>query len=432
MSWFQKQLTYLVISALVTAPGVVRAESVPEETLSLPQLLEETRRVNPELLAAHKRWEAAQAKIPMAKGLPAPKIGVEWEQIPRGTFKLNKAEAMVQFLQSLPFPGKLSLRHQVAVKDAQRAATSFKKSEWDVTSMLKETYYNLFLTDRELEIQQDQITWLTQAAATAQTRYSTGAASQAELLQAQAQLLEASNQLTVLTHHRQAMAAHMNHLLNRPGHVPVGRPGMISLVGVPASPEELLAQATDNQPELLATKFAAERSETAWKLAKRELLPDLETMLELRNPPMAPIGPWDLQLALVLPFWFWTKQRYGVKVALHDKESAQAAYQAMLNEVSRRVHEHWHEAQAAHATAQLYREGLIPLSQQAVSTALAAYQGGRGPFMEVLDALRNLSERQRTYYQHLVLLEQQMVMLEQAVGLALQKEHEEHSQGGAP
>ena len=147
---------------------------------------------------------------------------------------------------------------------------------------------------------------------------------------------------------------------------------------------------------------------------------------------MAPIGPWDLQLALVLPFWFWTKQQYGVKVALHDKESAQATYQAMLNEVSRRVHEHWHEAKAAYATAQLCREGLIPLSQQAVSTALAAYQGGRGPFMEVLDALRNLSERQRTYYQHLVLLEQQMVMLEQAVGLPLQEEHEEHSQGGAP
>ncbi len=395
--------------------------------LSLLPLLEELRRANPDLLSARKRWEAAQAKIPLAKGLPAPKIGVKWEEIPRGTFKVNQATLMYQLIQSLPFPGKLSLRHQVAVKEAQVAAMMFKQVEWDVTGQLKNAYYDLFLLDRELEIQKEQIVWLTQAEGIAQARYSTGMTNQAEVLRTQGEVLEASNQRDVLIHRRQALVAHLNHLLNRPSMDPVGNPGPISLLSVPSDPEELMAVAQDNQSELLAFRFSAERADSAWQLSKRELWPDLETLVELRDPAMGPIGPWDLSLALVLPFWFWTKQQYGVKVALHDKESAQAAHQAMKNEVSNRIHEHWHEAKAAFLTAQLCQEGLIPLARQAVSSALAAYQSGRGSSMELLEALRALSQRQRTYYEHLVLLEQRMVMLEQAVGVPLRQVHEDRS-----
>ena len=279
-------------------------------------------------------------------------------------------------------------------------------------------------TDRELEIRDEQIGWLNQGVATAQARYATGAGLQAELLRFQGESLTASNEVTVLTHRRQATVAHINHLLNRPAERPLGKPEAIPLMAVPSSPERLLAEAQERQPELLAFKYSAERAETAWRLSKRELLPDLETMVELRDPAMGPFGPWDLTLALVIPFWFWTKLQYGVKVALHDKESAEAAYQAMRNEIARRIHEQWHEAQAAYATAKLCQDSLIELARQVVSSTMAAYQSGRGSFLEVVDALRRLSEQQRTYYQHLVALEQHMVMLEQAVGTPLRTAHE--------
>lgn len=423
-------LTSWLILGIAVGSAAAEGPSVAEAPLSLPQLLAEVRRVNPEILAARKRWEAAQAKIPQATGLPAPKIGVEWEEIPRGTVKLNQATAMYQLLQSLPFPGKLSARRQVAVAEAQVAAAKFKQAEWDVLRHVKETYYHLFQLDRELEIAQEQSLWLDQVAAAAEARYAAGAASQPEVLRAQAEALGASNQRTVLTHRHLAMVAHMNHLLDRPGHASVGHPGPIPLTPVPSDPDALLALAQGHQPELLMFKFAAERAEAAWRLSKRELWPDLETMLELRDPAMGPIGPWDLTLALVLPFWFWTKQRYGVTVALRDRESAEAAYRFMRNELVARIHEHWHEAQAAYATAALCQDGVIPLSRQAVASALAAYQGGRGTFSDVLEALRALGERERTYYEHLVALEQHLVMLEQSVGVPLRAAHEDAQAGG--
>jgi len=394
--------------------------------ISLPTLLAQALRDNPDLLAARKRWEAAQAKVPLAKALPAPKIGVEWENIPRGGLKFNQAELMYQLIQSLPFPGKLSLRHQVAVKEAQMAAMQFKQTEWDVLSQVKASYADLFLLDREREIQQEQVIWLQQATATAQSRYATGAATQAEALRLQTELLEASNALTVLDERRQAMAAHLNHLLNRPAHALLGATELAALTPLDFSVDELTAIATARQPELLLFQFSAERAEAAWRLSKRELLPDVETMFELRDPAMGPIGPWDLSLALVLPFWFWTKWHYGIRAALYDKESAQAAYQAMCNEITKRIHEHWHEARAAYLTAKLCQDGLINFSQQALSSSLAAYQGGRGSSMEVLDALRMLAERRRTYFQHLVAYEQHVVMLEESVGIPLRPTHELH------
>lgn len=411
-------------------PGPRAAASDGFGALALPRLLEEARRANPDLLAARKRWEAAQQKIPLSKGLPAPRVGVEFEEIPRGTVKVNQATVLYSLLQSLPFPGKISLKHQVAVKEAQVAGAVFKQSEWEVASSLKEVYYELYRIDRQAEIQQDQAAWRTQALASARARYAAGSVPQADLLQAQAEALEASNELEVLAHRRRAAEAHLNHLLDRPAESPVGEPAAIPLMAVPSTPEELLAQARENQPELLVFRYSVERAEASWKLAKRELWPDLETMVELRDPAMGPIGPWDLTLALVLPFWFWTKQKYGVKAALYDKESMEAAYRGAENETARRIQEHWHLASAAYATAKLQQDGLIPLGRQAVASALAAYQAGKGTLQDLMEALVALRERQRAYHEQLAELEQRVVMLEQVVGVPLRPGHEPVGEGG--
>ena len=420
----QRVFSLLLSAAMMWQAAAIPAVAADGAALSLPSLLEEVRRVNPDLRAARKRWEAAQARVPLSKGLPAPRIGIEIEEIPRGTVKLNQATLMYQLIQSLPFPGKISARHQVAIAEAQRAAAELKKTEWEIMGHLKSTYYDLFLVNRELEIQEEQVAWLRQTAGTAQAGYATGAGSLATLLQAQAELLQGANRLHTLTERRQATVSHLNHLFGRESHYEAGKPGAIPLMFVPYSTEELVLIAQETQPELLVFKFMAERAAAEWRLAKRELLPDLETMLELRDPAMGPVGPWELTLAPVLPFWFWTKARYGVKVALFDKESAEAAYQAMRNEITTRIHEHWHQAFAAYNTAKLSQEGLIPLSQQAVASAFAAYQSGRGSFSDLLEALRRLSESQRMYAEQLVELEQHVVMLEEAAGIPLRAAHE--------
>ena len=230
---------------LVAAPAACASDGL---SVSLPQLLIEARKSNPDLLAAHKRWEASLARVPQARGLPAPKVGVEWEEIPRGTFKVNQATLMYQLIQSLPFPGKLSMREKVAVKEAQMAGAVFKKAEWDVMTDLKKAYYELLLVDRQKEYEEQLLLWLRQAQASAQARYASGAASQTELLRMESEVLESSNRIAVLQQRRQAMEAHINHLLNRPAETPIGNPSLLDLIPVPSDPDELIIRAREHQP----------------------------------------------------------------------------------------------------------------------------------------------------------------------------------------
>ena len=85
-----------LLAMTMIAPPVLAEEGA---ALSLPELLQELRRANPDLLAAKKQVEAMQARIPAVRGLPAPKIGVEFEEIPRGTFKVNQATVIYSLLQ---------------------------------------------------------------------------------------------------------------------------------------------------------------------------------------------------------------------------------------------------------------------------------------------------------------------------------------------
>jgi len=93
------------------------------------------------------------------------------------------------------------------------------------------------------------------------------------------------------------------------------------------------------------------------------------------------------------------------------------------NAIAKRVHEHWHEAQGAYTTAALTRDGLLPLEEQAVASRLTAYQTRRSGFSELAEALGRWSERKMAYYRQLVLLEQHVIMLEEAVGVPLRLAH---------
>ena len=162
------------VTVILTAALAWGSSAFAQPTASqLPGLIAEMKARNPMLREARLRWEAAQAKIPLSTGLPAPRIGVEFEEIPRGSIKVNQATIMYQLIQALPFPGKLSAKRRVAVAEAQVAAAAFKQAEWELVTQLEAAYYDLWLLNRQAEIQQaiptSPATWTTDPTKAADT-----------------------------------------------------------------------------------------------------------------------------------------------------------------------------------------------------------------------------------------------------------------------
>lgn len=127
-SWF---VPLAIFSVVVLVPWSVRGtedrgqvavdKTVPssqgEIRIDLPGLIRELEGINPEIKAARQRWEAAKAVVPQVQTLPDPRLQFGYQRMPM-TEPLQGA--MYGFGQEIPFPGKLSLKGDIAQRDAER------------------------------------------------------------------------------------------------------------------------------------------------------------------------------------------------------------------------------------------------------------------------------------------------------------------------
>ena len=83
-------------------------------------------------------------------------------------------EGRIRVQQEFPFPGKLSLRGEVASKIAARAGEIYSAVQLRVLAQLKEAYFSLHLVHESIDVVQKNIKILEQFEKTAQARYRVG------------------------------------------------------------------------------------------------------------------------------------------------------------------------------------------------------------------------------------------------------------------
>ncbi len=392
------------------------------DALALETLLEEARSNNPDIRAARKRWEAAAARVPLARALDDPVIGFTFEKVPRATLKLDKSgpdERMLSFSQFLPFFGKLSLKGKIALVESQMIAAEYKDKELQVCYEIKNAYFELFLNDKEARLQQESLKLLESLAKIAETDYSVGDTTQAQVYKLHAEIAELQTGLLNLAEENKVRRARLNTLLNRDPEGALGQSDLKEDIDFKADLPSLYQSALDNQPELRIFSYAIERNEHAKTLAKKSYFSDVMASVVQRGITSGSIGPWDLMLSFTVPLWFWTKQRYEVKSAIASVEEAQAAYQAMQNKVSLEIREVVSRIEIAKNKVVSIQNSLIPILEGSLESSLAAFRSGKGDFMILLDSQRTLVEARRTYYRELVEYYSNLAELERVVGVRI-------------
>ncbi|MDP2939441.1 MAG: TolC family protein [Candidatus Omnitrophota bacterium] len=393
-----------------------------QDVISLNLLIEEAKKNNPEILAAKKRWESALARIPQAKSLDNPNVGLTFEKIQRGTLKLDKTmseDRMLSISQMFPFFGKLSLKGKIALVESQMVASEYKQKELEVINSVKNAYYNLFMNDTEIELNKQSLALLKGIVKTADAKYAIGEITQEELFKLNLEIARLSNTILNLREERTAKETRLNTLLNREPELPVGTPELNENLLFQVDIKSLYRETLLNQPELIIFSYAIEKNKYAKSLAKRSFLPDLMAGLVQRGITSGSIGPWDLMLSFSLPFWFWTKQRYEVKEAIANLEEAEAAYKAMQNKAFVETKDLATKIKIAKNKINLYKTNLIPILESSIASSLAAFSSGKGDFMLLVDNQRMLIETKMEYYKALVEYNMNLADLERAVGIDL-------------
>ncbi len=414
--------TKRVMLALAVAAVWLPAEVAPER-LSLSTAIAEALRVNPEVQAAQKRYEAMRQRPAQESALPDPMLSLGYNSSgsPRpfaGIGREPTANAGVMVSQEFPFPGKLKLRGEMASKDADAEFQQYQSVQLSVISRLKQAFYRLANTYAVEDVLTRNRDLLSKLIRVTEARYSVGKAAQQDVFKAQTQVSIIETRLVKLRQERQSSEAELNSLLNRASGTPVPRPEDEKPKPLTVSLDELFRAARANSPMLRRDQKMIERTEVAVNMARKEYYPDYTLSAGYYNmgamPPM-----YMARVDFKLPAYFWRQQRAGVAEQVNNLAQARRTYEATGQNLMFRIKDDYLMAEASQRLMDLYSKTVVPQASLALESSLSSYETGSVDFLSVLSNFSMILDYEMNYYEELVSYELAVSRLEEMTGQAL-------------
>jgi cobalt-zinc-cadmium efflux system outer membrane protein len=377
---------------------------------------------NPQLRAAHNRTEAAKTKIDQSTSWEPPQIGVEFYQIPVQSFPnpiKNNMEMDYSLQQMIPFPGKLSAMGNAAENNAEMADQNYKALERKLIRDLKSAYYDLYLVQQKIQINAENQDIMRSFVDIARKQYEVGMGKQVDILRAQTELSTLANDGINLRKEKQVVEAMVNTILNRPVNSPLGPVPEIEKDVPEWTFEQLQPLSLEARPELKAMNYSIDMNKSELSLSKREYLPDVMARVMYKDMAMTPNDYWSVMVGISIPLAPWSSGKYTSKVEENEINVRRAEDDVanMKNMTSFEVQDALVKIQTNKNLVDLYRNTVIPQSEQTLQSTISAYQTGKTEFLMMIDAYRMVLMSKLNYYMSIMNYMSSQAALEQSIGL---------------
>lgn len=416
-----RAIAFVVVLSVRASLPVAGAEDRPgfDGTVNLSDLRSYTLENNPDIRSAEQRWRAAQARPSQEGSLPDPMVNTAYHNESFDRFTQGGSDfSWLRFgiEQEIPFPGKLSLKEEVATHVADREGAMYRATTLNVLTRLRVAYSDYFVAFKSLEIIGKNKQLLEKLTHAAEARYRVGNGLQQDVLRAQVELSTLLGRLTSLEQARQARAAELNAVMNRPPFDALGSPAPIEKSSLTYSLDDLERLARERSPYLEAARYDVDRAESSLDLAERQYYPDFVVRADYYNK-AALVPEWEIGAGIRVPLYFWRKQTFGVDEAAAGVGEARAGRQSAVQDVLAKIKEFHAQATSADRLVGLYGSAVVPQADRSLTSALAGYQVGDVDFLTVLNSFTVLNEYQLRYYEERANFEKALARLEEAAGI---------------
>jgi len=411
------------VLAVVLSSAYTGGASAQEPLLQVNRLVQEAIEANPKIIAAREKHNALKEKISQAGALDDPMLSVGVVNLPNN-FEFDEEDMTAKEIaisQKFPFPGKRGLNAETAAREADAGAAETEEIANQVARDVKTAFYDLSHAHRAMAVTRRNKSILEELVKITQTRYALGQGIQEDVIRNQVEISKMVDDLIMLDQQKQALAAKLNYLLNRPRNSPVGRPEDIHFRPAAISIEDLQQQALESNPMLSALKHEIAARSKNIELARRDYFPDVNLKLAY--------GQREDRLDMVsgmieinLPIFIKSKQERRVAEGYADVRSAQARHAGAQNEIFFMIADMGSMAQRLARKVELYRTGIIPQARLQIDTAMSAYMVNKADFMTLLDSHMRLYRYELDYHDALTAYEKSLAALEAAVGTTLSRE----------
>lgn len=375
--------------------------------------------------AARKRIEAAAMRVPQAASLKDPMLDVNgwpfYPNVPQTASGRMTVDMMVS--QEVPWFGKLQTKAQAAEEGVNAARAQLAAAELKTIEEVKRGYYELYFVQHALRITARDRAALNEVVLIADVLYKTNKTSQQDVLRLQAELSNVDGELIRLRQMRAAAQADLAQVLHISPETPLAAADQLPREDVPRDLQLLYQQAVAARPELHVMLAEIERDRQMVQMASLEYYPDTTfrvgwgemTTSGAIAPTADGIDNLAIGLSVNLPIY-----RQRLDAAVREAESNVVAsarqYDQMKDETLRDVKRLFTKAVSERDLELLFRESIIPKTEQAFEVAKREYQVGK---IEFANLIANWRELLRYHIAHVQLesqLRQTLASLERIVG----------------
>lgn len=385
--------------ALALAQDTVRAPR-----LELGEVYQVARTQSPRAEAARALAAAARARVPSARRPPDPQLQLGFMNYmipglaPMGAIGMTQ----LQVMQMIPAAGKLRFAGRAAEARAAAAGERARDVEWDVRARVAMAFYDLYATDRALEVARETLRLLQDIRAIADAMYRVGEGRQTDVLRAQVEIARMIEDTVRMTTMRMGMAASLNALLDRPANTHVGSALLPTFPDSLVSLQALMSESS-SRPMVRAAERDVETAAAEARVARRDIWPDLTLGVQYgqRGAEMGTERMGSLMLGASIPVFARSRQLRMRDEAVAMQRMADAELAEMRAQTRGDVATVYTTLVRARNLTALYRTTIIPQAEAAVASALAAYRVGSVDFMTLLDDRMTVND----YRQQLFALE---------------------------
>ena len=380
---------------LLAAHSFVRADDGARIAITpelIDRLVAEGRANSPALQASAAQTDAANSAVSGVRTWddPTASIGMS-ASTPRGFKSSEDGNLFYGIDQKLPLYGRPGLQRKVAAADASRAQYAADLAEQKLRLDLQVALDRLAASGREEELVMEDLSLLDATLAAVDHRYRVGEASQVDWLKIQTARAMAGDDLKSREVECEHSAFELNRLLNRDLHESWPKVALPSLQPRIYYTKGLAEAALAAEPQLKVMRQESASAQASADLTHRERLPDVSVGLEAWHyTGDAGLREGAVTVSFSVPWLNKGKYDDDWRRDRQRKRASELAATDYALSVRAELHKDIVELDAARRQAVLNRDQLIPLAQQTLASARAAWENHLGVFQDILDAQRML------------------------------------------
>ena len=383
---------------------------------------------NPNLAQIKARYEAMKS-IPSQVGtLPDPILTLGAMNFPTDSFDRSQ-EGMTQLQigvsQAFPFPGKLSLKEDIAEFEAKAAYYDVAEMRLLLTKNVSNKWWQLFYLDRAIETVDKNQALLKQFIEVAKTKYTTGKGLQQDVLLSQLELSKLINHKIQIVALKATQIIQLNILMDITPRSPITLANKLSFNQPHLLAEEQLYQlAIRSRPLLQKHKQLISAANSRLDLAERDYYPDFNigvTYGDRIGQNSQPMGGdranlFSIKLGIKIPLFASTKQSYRVKQRISEQFKSKYAYLDESNQVKADIARYITDYRRSEQQRSLFETGILPQARQTVQSMLVGYQVSEVDFLNLVGSQVTLFNYELQFWQSVSQSNQALASIQASIG----------------